>query len=237
LMVGTLESRKNIWGLANVWKQIVDKLGLNAPRLIFAGQRGWLSDDFYDFLHGTGYVQGYIRTVGDATDLELKYLYENCQFTVYPSYYEGWGLPVGESIGHALEVAQCSLQLRPLECCLLVPVGRLKPHAKFIAGVPNLVHFGDELVDFDQTAALLAALDLIITVDTAVAHLAAAMGKPAWILLPHAPEWRWLLDREDTPWYPNVRLFRQKRRDDWESVIERVRASLTVWAPAAQDRR
>jgi hypothetical protein len=63
------------------------------------------------------------------------------------------------------------------------------------------------------------------------------MGKPVWILLPHAPEWRWLLDREDTPWYPNVRLFRQKRRDDWESVIERVRASLTVWAPAAQDRR
>jgi hypothetical protein len=106
--------------------------------------------------------------------------------------------------------------------------------AKFIAGVPNLAHFSDELVDFDQTAALLAALDLIITVDTAVAHLAAAMGKPVWILLPHASEWRWLLDREDTPWYPNVRLFRQKRRDDWESVIERVRASLTVWAPAAQ---
>ena len=98
LMVGTLESRKNIWGLANVWKRIVDKLGLNAPRLIFAGQRGWLSGDFYDFLHGTGYAHGYIRIVGDATDLELKYLYENCQFTVYPSYYEGWGLPVGESL-------------------------------------------------------------------------------------------------------------------------------------------
>jgi len=98
LMVGTLESRKNIWGLANVWKRIVEKLGLNAPRLVFAGQRGWLSDDFYDFLHGTGYVHGYIRTVGDATDSELKYLYENCQFTVYPSYYEGWGLPVGESL-------------------------------------------------------------------------------------------------------------------------------------------
>jgi glycosyltransferase involved in cell wall biosynthesis len=98
LMVGTLESRKNVWGLANVWKRIVDKLGFNAPRLIFAGQRGWLSDDFYDFLRGTGYAYGYIRIVGDATDLELKYLYENCQFTVYPSYYEGWGLPVGESL-------------------------------------------------------------------------------------------------------------------------------------------
>jgi glycosyltransferase involved in cell wall biosynthesis len=98
LMVGALESRKNIWGLANVWKRIVDKLGLNAPRLIFAGQRGWLSDVFYDFLRGTGNVYGYVRIVGDAADLELKYLYENCQFTVYPSYYEGWGLPVGESL-------------------------------------------------------------------------------------------------------------------------------------------
>jgi tetratricopeptide (TPR) repeat protein len=105
--------------------------------------------------------------------------------------------------------------------------------AKLIAGLPNLIHFGDELADFDHTAAVIDALDLVITVDTAVAHLAAAMGKPVWILLPLVPEWRWLLDREDTPWYPTARLFRQKRRDDWESVIERVRAPLSVWRPAA----
>ena len=104
-----------------------------------------------------------------------------------------------------------------------------KIDAKLMASLPNLIHFGDELVDFDHTAALIAALDLIVTVDTAVAHLAGAMGKPAWILLPKVPEWRWLLDREDTPWYPAARLFRQKRLDDWESVIERVRASLSAW--------
>jgi ADP-heptose:LPS heptosyltransferase len=102
-----------------------------------------------------------------------------------------------------------------------------------MAGLPNLMHLGDELADFDDTAAVIDSLDLVVTIDTAVAHLAGAMGKPTWILLPHAPEWRWMLDREDTPWYPTARLFRQKRRGDWESVIERVRASLFAWPHAA----
>ena len=102
-----------------------------------------------------------------------------------------------------------------------------------MAGLPNLMHLGDELADFDDTAAVINSLDLVVTIDTAVAHLAGAMGKPTWILLPHAPEWRWMLDREDTPWYPTARLFRQKRLGDWESVIERVRASLSAWPHAA----
>jgi ADP-heptose:LPS heptosyltransferase len=102
-----------------------------------------------------------------------------------------------------------------------------------MAGLPNLMHLGDELADFDDTAAVIDSLDLVVTIDTAVAHLAGAMGKPTWILLPHAPEWRWMLDREDTPWYPTARLFRQKRLGDWESVIERVRASLSAWPHAA----
>ncbi len=102
-----------------------------------------------------------------------------------------------------------------------------------MSSLPNLVHFGNELTDFDDTAAIIATLDLVVTIDTAVAHLAGAMGKPTWILLPHVPEWRWMLDREDTPWYPSARLFRQHRRGDWESVIERVRASLSAWLPAA----
>ena len=105
--------------------------------------------------------------------------------------------------------------------------------ARLMAGLPNLMHLGDELADFDDTAAVINSLDLVVTIDTAVAHLAGAMGKPTWILLPHAPEWRWMLDREDTPWYPTARLFRQKRRGDWESVIERVRASLFAWPHAA----
>ena len=75
-----------------------------------------------------------------------------------------------------------------------------------------------QLRDFADTATLVAALDLIITVDTVVAHLAGAMGKPVWTLLTYAADWRWLRDRTDSPWYPTTRLFRQKSRGDWENV-------------------
>lgn len=91
---------------------------------------------------------------------------------------------------------------------------------------PQLHRWGEELVDFDDTAALMEALDLIICVDTSVAHLAGALGRPVWILLPHAPDWRWMIDREDSPWYPTARLFRESRQGDWPAVISRVRASL-----------
>jgi len=86
----------------------------------------------------------------------------------------------------------------------------------------RLRQFADEIGDFADTAALVACCDLVISIDTAVAHLAGAMGKPVWILLPHVPDWRWLLDREDSPWYPTARLFRQPRTGDWPSVIDRV---------------
>jgi len=79
-----------------------------------------------------------------------------------------------------------------------------------------------ELDRFSHTAAAVSALDLVITIDTAVAHLAGALGKEAWILLPFASDWRWLMGREDSPWYPSMRLFRQSRAGDWETVIERV---------------
>ncbi|MEG4317755.1 MULTISPECIES: tetratricopeptide repeat protein [unclassified Microcoleus] len=83
-------------------------------------------------------------------------------------------------------------------------------------------HFGD-LAD---TAAAIAKLDLVITVDTAVAHLAGALGKPVWILLAFSPDWRWLLEREDSPWYPSARLFRQHERGDWDGVFQRVAEAL-----------
>jgi len=86
--------------------------------------------------------------------------------------------------------------------------------------------FGDELNDFSDTAALASFMDLVISVDTSAAHLAGALGKPVWILLPRAPDWRWLLDREDSPWYPTARLFRQPKPGDWQSVVERVTAEL-----------
>ena len=84
------------------------------------------------------------------------------------------------------------------------------------------------LSDFVETAAFVSCLDLVISVDTSVAHLSAALGRPTWILLPNVPDYRWLLDREDSPWYPTVRLFRQDERRDYAHVIERVRAELNV---------
>jgi ADP-heptose:LPS heptosyltransferase len=83
-----------------------------------------------------------------------------------------------------------------------------------------------QLSDFAETAALISCLDLVITVDTSVAHLAGALGRSTWILLPYAPDYRWLLDRDDSPWYPTVRLFRQDERRDYASVLEHVRAAL-----------
>ena len=90
----------------------------------------------------------------------------------------------------------------------------------------GLLDASSELGDFADTAALIAALDLVIAVDTSVAHLAGALGKPTWLMLPFAPDFRWLLKREDSPWYPNMRLFRQQRPGDWRGVIARVSAAL-----------
>jgi ADP-heptose:LPS heptosyltransferase len=84
--------------------------------------------------------------------------------------------------------------------------------------------------DFDGTAALVEALDLIVTVDTSIAHLAGALAKPTWILLPFAADWRWGDTVTRSPWYPTVRLFRQPRRGDWTSVVAEVRAALAEWA-------
>jgi len=91
----------------------------------------------------------------------------------------------------------------------------------------NLADFLEELTDFAQAAGLVQNLDLVITVDTAAAHLAGAMGKEAWVLLPACPDFRWMLEREDSPWYPGVmRLFRKKHTESWADVIERVAVAL-----------
>jgi len=119
---------------------------------------------------------------------------------------------------------------------LSIMVGLVGPEAQFVSLQPDvrvsdedvlhargeLLHFGRDLRDFTDTAALVELMDLVVTVDTAVAHLAGAMGKPVWILLPLNPDWRWLLDRDDSPWYRSARLFRQTTIGDWEGVIERV---------------
>ena len=91
----------------------------------------------------------------------------------------------------------------------------------------QISHYGELLNDFADTAAVIAAVDLVITVDTSVAHLAGAMGKPVWILLPYAADWRWLLDRGECPWYPTARLFQQQAPRAWDGVVARVVAALT----------
>jgi len=96
------------------------------------------------------------------------------------------------------------------------------------------VHLGGEVESFADTAAVLQSLDLVICVDTAVAHLAGAMGKPVWVLLPHhMTDWRWLTERTDSPWYPGVmRLFRRSVRADWSAVIAEVRLALDQFVRA-----
>jgi ADP-heptose:LPS heptosyltransferase len=98
--------------------------------------------------------------------------------------------------------------------------------AKVLREHGQILDCSGALNDFSDTAALIENLDLMISVDTSVAHLAGALAKPVWLLLPCVPDWRWLLDREDSPWYPTARLFRQDDTRAWDNVIARVHAAL-----------
>src|SRR5262249_37616880 len=98
---------------------------------------------------------------------------------------------------------------------------------KFLESRDDLIHFGDELRDYSDTAALVASMDLVISVCTSVGHLAGAMNKPTWFLLSDHADWRWLLHRRDSPWYPSARLFRQPTVGDWTSVVQEVAAELS----------
>ena len=108
----------------------------------------------------------------------------------------------------------------PAESELLRRKQEVWPHTNFF-------NFAQEINDFSDTAALIENLDLVLCVDTSTAHLAAAMGKPVWILNRYDSCWRWLLDRDDSPWYPNVKLYRQQRIGDWESVLGQVKTDLS----------
>jgi ADP-heptose:LPS heptosyltransferase len=136
-------------------------------------------------------------------------------------------------------------RLRSMSLTALAPLAKMQgvsfyslqkgPAAAEAATPPagmRLIDLAPELDDFATTAAVIANLDLVITVDTAVAHLAGAMGKPVWTLIYSPPDWRWLLDRDDSPWYPTMRLFRQGVTGEWGAVIEQVVAELQQAASA-----
>lgn len=106
----------------------------------------------------------------------------------------------------------------------------------FMTTRKEIEFFDQELTDFSDTAALCDLVDLVISVDTSVAHLAAALGKQTWILLPFVPDWRWLLDRDDSPWYPTVRLYRQPAYDDWQGALKKLHADLLNKWPVKADK-
>ena len=110
--------------------------------------------------------------------------------------------------------------------CFSLQKGELSAEEKKLLQKLNCVELGNGFEDFSDTAGAIANLDLLISVDTSVVHLAGAMGRNVWTLLPFAPDWRWMLNRQDSPWYPSMRLFRQEEKGNWNSVIDRVLSEL-----------
>jgi hypothetical protein len=109
--------------------------------------------------------------------------------------------------------------------------------AQYLAQEPRIANIGLRFDDFSDTAAAIALTDLVISVDTSVAHLAGALGKPVWVLLPFCPDWRWLLERDDSPWYPTARLFRQPEMRDWDGLIVQVGRELALRAAQVEASR
>jgi hypothetical protein len=101
----------------------------------------------------------------------------------------------------------------------------------FLARSGRIVDHRKDLGDFADTAALVACMDLVISVDTSIVHLAGALGRPVWVLLAFTADWRWLRDRDDSPWYPSARLFRQRERGGWDEVVSRVATALGTLTP------
>jgi tetratricopeptide (TPR) repeat protein len=182
------------------------------------------------------------KTTLDTVPAEVPYLFAD------PERVEVWKRKI-EALGDGLKVGLIwagNIKPDPFRTCPiqnLAPLGRV-PGVKFIslqkrnnplgAEPPpeglSFVDVSEDLRDFGETAAAMKNLDLIITIDTGACHLAGALGCPTWAMLPWAGDWRWLEDREDTPWYPTMRLFRQPAREQWLPVAERVAEELSALA-------
>ena len=165
---------------------------------------------------------------------------------VAPTLRTQWRSRLGEYSGLTVGVVWAGRPTHPNDANRSIPFSMLAPllkipHIRFVglqrqeraaepafeADGADLVDLGPELRDFGDTAAIIEQLDLLVSVDTSVVHLGGALGKPVWLLLPEPADYRWLKEREDTPWYPTVRLFRQRHPRDWAEVVERVAAELS----------
>jgi Tfp pilus assembly protein PilF len=183
-----------------------------------------------------------LRTTSKAIPAEVPYL------SADPSLVERWRSKLAGEDGFRIGIAwqgnpdhkkdrHRSFPLLKFEPLARVPGTRLfslqQGHGmeQLAAAADHLVlrDLGPELQDFEDTAAVIRNLDLIVAPDTSLAHLAGALGTPVWVALPFAPDWRWFLDRDDTPWYPTMRLYRQRRWGDWDDVIERITSDLQRW--------
>jgi hypothetical protein len=113
------------------------------------------------------------------------------------------------------------------DCCEYLSLQKeVRDVDKAVLEGSGIRHYGEELEDFTDTAALCELMDLVISVDTSVAHLAGAIGKETWVLLPYSPDWRWLLDRHDSPWYASMTLYRQDETREWPSVLRRMKSDI-----------
>jgi len=134
-----------------------------------------------------------------------------------------WSASRDMSISHLAALKDIDAEFFSLQ------VGRPGEPARMVAqgwSGPRILDFTSELHDFAETAALIENLDLVISVDTSIAHLAGALGKPVWLLNRHNTCWRWMLDRDDSPWYPTMKIYRQQTPGDWDGVMTRVRGDL-----------
>jgi Tfp pilus assembly protein PilF len=163
-----------------------------------------------------------------------------------PSARRRWRWRFGEET-YRIGIAWSGSKVEPLRACpavLFEPLARLPAVSLYVVQkesgftdpglkLPAAAHLGVDFTDFGETAAAMSHLDLVISVDTVVAHLAGAMGRPVWVLLPFTADWRWLEDRSDSPWYPSMRLFRQPNWGNWKAVMEGVARELDQRLPAA----
>jgi hypothetical protein len=184
-------------------------------------------------------LPGLLGTTLESVPTDVPYL------DAEPQLVESWRRRLGSYPGFKVGIAwqgnpkHCGDRFRSSPLVQFAPVARVpgvhllslqkgagREQLPALQGRFPVTDLGSHLGDFLDTAAVMKSLDLVISVDTAIAHMAGALGIPVWVALPFAPDWRWLLDREDSPWYPTMRLLRQTRPSWWEDVFHRIAEAL-----------